>query len=76
MVDPRDVALAAVRSSFRSDVYRLFTRLVNNLAEAGEEEEAVQRAQRAFRRGFEQSTQAFETACATIDEMLPAAEER
>ncbi len=61
-------ARAAIESSFKADVGRLFTNLIAALATEATTAAAVDQAGTAFRRGYAQSRLAFEIASAVIAE--------
>jgi hypothetical protein len=62
MTTEQQLAKAAIESSFKADVGRLFANLVTALAAEGTSAEAVEKATAAFRRGYGQSCLAFEKA--------------
>jgi hypothetical protein len=68
MTTEQQLARAAIESSFKADVGRLFERLVTALATAGPSAEAAEQATAAFRRGYAQSRLAFEKAIEIIGE--------
>lgn len=68
MTSEQQLAKAAIESSFRSDVGRLFGILITALATDGTSAAAVDQATAAFRRGYAQAKLAFEKASAVIAE--------
>ena len=66
----QQLAQAAISSSFKTDVGRLFTNLITALATEETTAAAVDQARTAFRRGYAQSRLAFEIASAAIVESV------
>jgi hypothetical protein len=76
MTTQQQLAVAAIESSFKSDVGQLFTHLVTALATAGTSTQAVDQAVAAFRRGYDQSSTAFAKAAEVIGVGLEELEKR
>lgn len=68
MTTEQELATAAIESSFKADVSRLFANLVTALATEGTTTELAEAATAAFRRGYAQSTLAYARAIAVIGE--------
>ena len=68
MTTEQQLAKAAIESSFKADVGKLFVNLIDALATEGASAAVVEQATAAFRRGYAQSTLAFQKASEVIDE--------